>query len=183
MDRGFSELEMTRRYFCAIGNYALVWGSFEATVRRAIPQIEASFEGVPYSDRLSNRLPELNGKLLSHLLSELRSTVQAHFKGTPDEWRTFFDDSERIRRFRNTLMHNYFYIDDGVLYKAAKPKRGELHLDETRIPLDILKEELALLEGRYRQLFDSVIERDEIWVSHFPKLPLPEDDLGRSANS
>lgn len=66
------------------------------------------------------------------------------------EWKTFFDDSDRIRHFRNTLMHSYFYIDDGVLCKAAKPKRGELHQDEMCIPLDILEEELVSPEDRYR---------------------------------
>lgn len=182
MNTDFSELEKTRRYSCAIGNYALIWGSFEATVRRAIPRIEASFEEAPYSDSLSRRLPELNGKLFFQLLSELRSTVQADFKETPVEWKEFFDDAERIKRFRNTLMHNYFYIDDGVLCKAAKPKRGELDLGEIRIPLDTLEKELALLEDRYRQLFDSVIERDETWILRFPKLPSPEDSSIRSVN-
>lgn len=124
MDTELSEPERAQQYFSLIGNYALLWGSFEATVRRAIPRIEASSEGVAFGDKLLDRLPKLNEKQFARLLSELETAAQKGFGKIPDDCKSFLGDAEKIKDFRNLIMHNYYYMDEGVLYKAPKPRKG-----------------------------------------------------------
>ena len=86
MDARFSESEKTQRYYSLTGNYALTWGSFEATVRRAIPRLEAPSSEIAFFNKLSKRLPELNRKQFGQLISELKTVVQKGFGETPSDW-------------------------------------------------------------------------------------------------
>lgn len=157
-----------------IGKYILCFGGFETTIYYSIIEICLQFydRNIILNKILIKMLASISGiskkvQVLEYIISLLDLSEQ-----TNNEWKDFFKATYKLIEKRNIYAHNMYGVSEDTFYKFTNKRNARGISIEKEIPFSSIKNDVKELEERYRQLFDSMIEKDCIWISCYPKLKL-----------
>lgn len=92
-------------------------------------------------------------------------------------WMDFFESVYDLIKKRNIYAHNMFGIEGETIIKFTNKKDVNGLTIEKKIEVNELKADVNELRERYRQLFDSIIDETNIWISHYPQLKYRETNF------
>jgi len=187
-----------------IGDFILTFGSLETTLQKSIKLLACNFfrcDNIMGLYETIHMILKQNNDFSANL-NILRFIVY-NFVGENyrKDWNEWFKDVEYIMERRNVYAHNMYGVDDaGNLVKYKESKSYKKSSDYITIPLSKVDEDFDLLQQRYRQIFDSVIEapfydvintlcksedplvenKKLIWISRYPQLRYLSDKEEKS---
>jgi hypothetical protein len=154
-----------------IGKFVLSFGSFESTICSAILLISKKYLHISEKKALDFLIFLISKNSLNDNIEILKYLIEYFDLKPKDEWREFVRDTKDLQQKRNIYAHNFYGIDKKTLIKKTIKKK-EYKWEE--FDSETIEKDLNLLNERYRQLFDSVIENDIsedfIYISKYPRL-------------
>lgn len=158
------------------GKFLLNFGCLETAVFQAIMRIFTTHNVCTSKTYYEDLQVLIKRNSFSTNLDYLKFYVSKYAKNKND-WNSLFEDITLLSEKRNILAHQIYGINFVGEKKMLKQKRYRALSkcdQEISISLTEMNEWCSLLNERYRQLFDSVIEAyyDEniTWISKYPQL-------------
>ena len=150
-----------------VGRFLLLYGNLEKTLDCSIELYIVNKLGNHEAGKLIKIVVDKlsNTKSKIEILKEFIDSSEMDDKSKSD-WYSLINDLLTLNNLRNTFAHNMYGVEENKIIKFKK------NWDEVPFNLDDLVENVHKLEERYRQLFDSVLEPDEIYISSYPKLKI-----------
>ncbi len=153
-----------------VGEYLLIFGNLELTLENAIEIITNKVvQGKEIELKKITRFL-LKGQSVSKKLNTLKFLVAYLEFKKQTEWLDFIESIKGLSEIRNILAHGMYGVANEDFLKLSYDKNGELK--ETFISVEKFDTYLKELSERYRQLFDSVLEPLELYISKYPKLEI-----------
>ena len=153
-----------------VGDYLLTFGNIELTLENTIETIvkkvvEGNEEEVKNITRFF-----LKGQSVSKKLETLKYLIKYLDLEKQKDWFDFIGSVKQLSETRNMIAHGMYGIDNDKFLKLIYDNNGKLK--ETVLTIGDFQLCLEELGERYRQIFDSILEPREIYLSKYPKLRL-----------
>lgn len=153
-----------------VGDYLLTFGNLELTLEKTLETIiNKVVQGKELELKNITRCL-LKGQTVSKKLNVLKFLNSYLDDDKQIEWRKFIDSVKHLSEIRNTLAHGMYGVENENILKLSFDNNGGVK--EVSISLEIFNAELDELKERYRQLFDSIVEPFEVYISKYPKLEI-----------
>ena len=153
-----------------VGDYLLTFGNIELTLESTIETIiKKVVKGNEEELKKITRFL-LKGQSVSKKLDTLKFLINYIDLDKQQEWLDFIGSVKKLSETRNMLAHGMYGIEDNKFLKMTYDNNG--NLKETILSFGNFQLYLEELGERYRQLFDSMIQMVEVYLSKYPKLEL-----------
>ena len=151
-----------------VGHYLLIFGNMELTLERTIETIIKNVVKGNAEELKKITRFLLKRQNVSKKLDTLKFLINYIDLNKQQDWLDFIGSVKKLSEIRNLLAHGMHGVEDNKFLKMTYDNNGDLK--DTIITFEDFQLYLEELGERYRQLFDSIIGIDELYISKYPKL-------------